>query len=144
MKHCCNGRQETSRERRSFLGGIWVLILSGAGALVGPRTALAKKKISIDLAKLPALKEVGGGVLVSLKKKKVLFIRVSDAKVAAIAPVCTHEKCAVLYNKKWGEIRCDCHGSSFTKTGKVKTGPADKDLPTYPCSLENGKVIVEI
>ena len=132
---------ETSR--RTFLGTLLAAFLAGAGLLLRAGAAAAKK-VAIDLSKLSGLEEVGGSAVVSIKKKKILFIRTSEDRIAALKPECTHQKCAVQYKKKWGEIRCSCHGSRFTTSGKVQSGPADKDLKSYPTKIEDGKVIVTI
>ena len=132
---------ETSR--RTFLGTLLAACLTGVGLLLRAGAAAAKK-VSIDLSKLSGLKEVGGSAIVSIKKKKILFIRTSEDRIAALKPECTHQKSAVQYKKKWGEIRCSCHGSRFTTSGKVQNGPAEKDLKSYPTKIEDGKVIVTI
>ncbi len=131
-------------DRRSFLGAAWMALAAAGAILTGAGRAGAAKKIAIDLAKLPGLEEVGNSAYASIKKKKILFIRTSEKGIVAISPVCTHQKCAVEYRKKWGEIRCTCHGSKFTRYGKVKSGPASKDLVTYPAWLEKGKVMVKL
>lgn len=129
--------------RRTFLATIWLAALAAAGVLLRASSAAAKK-IAIDLEKLSALKKEGGSAIVSLKKKKILFIRGPGDTLHAMKPECTHQKCAVQYKKKWGEIRCTCHGSTFDVSGKVQKGPADKDLRTYPAKIENGKVVVTL
>ncbi len=129
--------------RRTFLGTLLAAVAAGVGLLLRAGTAAAKK-VAIDLAKLSGLEEVGGYAVVSIKKKKILLIRTSKDGIAALNPECTHQKCAVNYKKKWGEIRCSCHGSKFTTSGKVLNGPADKDLRSYPTSIEDGKLIVKL
>jgi Rieske Fe-S protein len=129
--------------RRTFLGVLWTAILAGLGVLLRTGEAGAKK-VAIDLEKLSGLKEVGGSAVVSLKKRKILFIRSSEDVLSALEPVCTHQQCAVQYKKSWGEIRCACHGSTFSTTGKVTKGPADKGLKAFPASIQDGKVVVEI
>ncbi|MBW2260603.1 MAG: Rieske (2Fe-2S) protein [Deltaproteobacteria bacterium] len=129
--------------RRTFLGTLLAACLAGAGLLLRAGAAAAKK-VAIDLSKLSSLKDVGGSAVVSIKKKKILFIRTSEDRIAALNPECTHQKCAVQYKKKWGEIRCSCHGSKFTTSGKVLSGPAEKDLKSYPTTIEDGKLIVKI
>ena len=129
--------------RRTFLGTLIASCLAAVGLLLRTGVAAAKK-VAIDLSKLSGLKEVGGSAIVSIKKKKILFIRTSEDRIAALEPVCSHQKCAVQYKKKWGEIRCTCHGSRFTTTGKVLSGPAEKDLRSYPTTIVDGKLIVKI
>jgi Rieske Fe-S protein len=129
--------------RRTFVGTLLAACLAGAGWLLRAGSAAAKT-VAIDLSKLAGLKEVGGSAIVSIKKKKILLIRTSKDAIVALKPECTHQNCAVQYKKKWGQVRCTCHGSRFSTSGKVLNGPADKDLGTYPTKIEDGKLVVKI
>lgn len=42
--------------------------------------------------------------------------------------VCTHLGCALNYNSDEDTLECPCHGSRFTKDGKLINGPAQYDL----------------
>ena len=130
-------------DRRGFFGRLWLAALAAVGFMARAGQVEAKK-VAIPLAKVPALEEVGGGAFVTVKKKKILFIRASEKKVYAHRPVCPHQDCGVKYKKDWGEIRCKCHGSKFSLAGEVQNGPAAKDLKSYPASLSDGKIIVDI
>ncbi|MCI0471969.1 MAG: Rieske (2Fe-2S) protein [Ignavibacteria bacterium] len=59
----------------------------------------------------------------------MLVIRTSSSKFIAINTVCTHKKCDVDFDGN--SFECPCHGSTFTKTGKVTSGPATKNLKSY-------------
>ncbi len=43
-------------------------------------------------------------------------------------PRCTHLGCALNYNEIDNVYECPCHGSRYTKDGKLLDGPAKKDL----------------
>ncbi len=120
------------------MGKLGIAGLGAAAVLSLERTAAAGKKISVPLEKVSALKAVGGWTVVSLKKGslKLLVIRAGEDKLAAVSPVCSHQKCTVEYRKSWKEIRCPCHGSRFNPWGYVKNGPATKNLKKYPAWLE--------
>jgi len=122
---------------------IWLALLAGVGTAIRSGVATAKKVV-ISLADVPGLKDVGGSAIVGLKGRKILLVRVSDEKVVALDTLCTHQKCTVAYKKSWGEIRCPCHGSRFDKMGKVVTGPATKSLKSYPVSIKDGKIVIEL
>lgn len=44
-----------------------------------------------------------------------------------------------------GEVSCPWHGAIFElKTGKVRGGPAQKDLNIYPVKIEGNQIQIEI
>src|SRR6188768_1404871 len=79
----------------------------------------------INLSDYPALGSVGGNADVG----KAMVFRTGDSKFMTISTVCTHKKCDVDFDGSGFE--CPCHGSTYTKTGKVTNGPATKNLKSY-------------
>jgi Rieske Fe-S protein len=138
------GRWIASFTRRGFLARAAALLAAFAASLPFARAALAVRKIAIPLDKVPDIKEVGGGVVLTLKGHKVMLIRKSETAVSAIHPACKHKKCQVLYKAGWNEIRCKCHGSKYDLDGKVQNPPAKEDLNAYPASLEAERIILEL
>jgi len=102
------------------------------------------KKVAIPLKKVPDLRETGGGALIRLKGKSILLIRTNEDTVAALDPVCTHKACDVLYKKDWGEIRCDCHGSTYDVQGRVTNPPAELNLSWYRTTLEQDRIVLSL
>jgi len=49
--------------------------------------------------------------------------------IKAVSAVCTHLGCTVQKTSEGFE--CPCHGSCYTGSGKVVSGPAPSDLPWY-------------
>ncbi len=62
----------------------------------------------------------------------------------ALSHQCTHNKCRVDYVPDRRVILCPCHGSQFSPTGAVLTGPARLPLTRYPTAVRNGRVVVEL
>ncbi|NOQ47148.1 MAG: Rieske 2Fe-2S domain-containing protein [Desulfobulbaceae bacterium] len=61
----------------------------------------------------------------------------------AVSRKCTHLGCRVSYLEDKQIIECPCHQSRFTREGKLITGPAKKNLPTFPVEIKKdpeGKV----
>ena len=79
----------------------------------------------INLSDYPALGSVGGNADIG----KAMVFRTGDSKFMTISTVCTHKKCDVDFDGNGFE--CPCHGSTYTKTGKVTNGPATKNLKSY-------------
>lgn len=70
--------------------------------------------------------------------------RIEDGGFLAISTKCTHLGCTVQYSKEPGKFICPCHASSFNKYGEVLSPPATRALNTYPVTIENNKVYVDI
>ena len=58
-------------------------------------------------------------------------IQHTEEGVIAISLVCTHLGCTAEENKDGEGFTCPCHGSRYSKSGKVLAGPAAKTLPRY-------------
>ena len=58
-------------------------------------------------------------------------IQHTEEGVIAISLVCTHLGCTAEENKNGEGFTCPCHGSRYSKSGKVLAGPAVKTLPRY-------------
>jgi Rieske Fe-S protein len=86
----------------------------------------ANKPLIIKISDYPSLGKVGGYEKIS---SKIIVIRVSESKFIALNITCTHKKCEVEFDGT--KFECPCHGSEFSKTGKVLNGPAKKNLISY-------------
>ncbi|MGB9696222.1 MAG: ubiquinol-cytochrome c reductase iron-sulfur subunit [Ignavibacteria bacterium] len=80
----------------------------------------------IKISDYPSLGKIGGYEMIS---SKVIVIRTSESKFVALNITCTHKKCDVEFDGT--KFECPCHGSEFSKTGKVLNGPAKKNLISY-------------
>ena len=72
----------------------------------------------------------GEGKILRLEGKKVAAYRDDEGKVSLCSPVCTHLKCIVAWNSAEKTWDCPCHGSRFSPTGEVLSGPAEEPLET--------------
>lgn len=92
--------------------------------------------------KLPVLADMANGEarVVEFEGKKMGIYKDERGKVYAIDPACTHIKCTVQWNNAEKSWDCPCHGSRFSFTGEVLTGPARKNLGVY--DIKAGKVVV--
>lgn len=53
---------------------------------------------------------------------------------------CTHKGCEI--NVGAGMYDCPCHGSEFSKTGKVIEGPANRPLKTFKTTTDKKNIYV--
>jgi Rieske Fe-S protein len=82
---------------------------------------------------------VGGGTI--LAERQLVVTRPSASEVRVLSAVCTHQGCLVDSVAN-GRISCPCHGSAFSLTGDVTSGPATRPLPATTFSVVDGVVTV--
>lgn len=94
-----------------------------------PNTPGNTNEITIDLtaASSADLATVGGYIY----SGNLIVFRTGDNSYKALSKSCTHQNCPVVYNHAAGNLPCTCHGSKFTTTGTVTTGPATTNLQKF-------------
>ena len=70
----------------------------------------------------------GQGKIVERKGAKVAAFRDATGAVTLRSAICTHMGCTVAWNTAERTWDCPCHGSRFTPTGDVISGPAEAPL----------------
>jgi menaquinol-cytochrome c reductase iron-sulfur subunit len=68
------------------------------------------------------------------------LVRTDAQSVTAFSPRCTHLGCAYHWEPRAEAFECPCHGSRFSITGKVLTGPAPRPLDQYPVRIEGDRL----
>lgn len=86
--------------------------------------------VDITSGEFAALATAGGYVV----KNGIIIINTGNDIFAALSATCTHQGCIVGYNNSAGNIQCPCHGSVFSTSGSVITGPAATPLARYTVS----------
>jgi glycine/D-amino acid oxidase-like deaminating enzyme/nitrite reductase/ring-hydroxylating ferredoxin subunit len=70
----------------------------------------------------------GEGRVLELDGEAVAAFRSTRGRLTLLSPVCTHMGCRVDWNQAESTWDCPCHGSRFTPTGAVLSGPAESPL----------------
>lgn len=70
------------------------------------------------------------GAIIRSGIRPVAVYKDENGNITRLSALCTHQKCVVKWNNVDATWDCPCHGSRFSKTGKVLAGPATKDLPS--------------
>ena len=80
-----------------------------------------------------------GFVVLAFTNSLGLFLvaRTGQDTYSAMSALCTHERCDVTGFSS-GRFICPCHGSTFTSSGAVVTGPAPRGLQTYTTQVTGG------
>ncbi len=80
-----------------------------------------------DISSADELKPGHGGIMTSGLKKLALY-KDDAGKVHTYSAICPHLGCVLQWNQDERSFDCPCHGSRFTKEGKLVNGPAVTDL----------------
>lgn len=123
------GRENPWRElfdvgRTKIRGGLWDYLKENKDYpyyLIRDRFAGAEGRATRLLAR-------GSGKILDLDGTRVAAYRHENGRVTLLSQVCTHMGCHVQWNDAEGTWDCPCHGSRFTPTGDVLSGPAEKPL----------------
>jgi Rieske Fe-S protein len=75
-------------------------------------------------------------------KFPVCVYRINESEYTALWMRCTHQGAELQAS---GDVlQCSAHGSEFTSNGHVRTGPADKDLRTFPVTVTNNEIFIDL
>jgi Rieske Fe-S protein len=130
MAHdCATGRRNPWRDlfdpsRAKVRGGTWDYIKENADY---PYYLIRDRFIGPDAKSLRAVRP-GEGNIIEIAGQKVAAYRSEKGTTTLLSPVCTHLGCHVKWNESESTWDCPCHGSRFTPTGKVLSGPAETPL----------------
>jgi menaquinol-cytochrome c reductase iron-sulfur subunit len=131
--------------------GAALAIPAAAYLLFKPRTQKEGKWVeAADLAQLPVNRpeevvfhrtRVDGWRTVK-EKTTAWVVKMSDQKVVAYAPSCTHLGCAYHWDDATKNFICPCHTSAFSIEGKVLAGPAPRPLDRFESRVESGRLLI--
>lgn len=136
--------------RRALLGG---LAASAVYALAGCKSdegepgpdadpvsasSMCGTDLCLDLSNAAnaPLGEVDGSMVVRAPHDTILLVRTTTTAIIALSNVCTHEACAVHYDRVSKNLDCPCHGSRYSLSGAVLQGPAARPLAVYETELD--------
>ena len=90
---------------------------------------------SIDISKSPydALKNIGGFYVDAITN--IIIVKTTASEIIAVSAICTHQQASIAYQANNNRFYCAAHGSVFTTTGAVTTGPATTALKKYQTTL---------
>jgi 3-phenylpropionate/trans-cinnamate dioxygenase ferredoxin subunit len=85
------------------------------------------------------------GIRVTIGEERIAMFRVGN-DVYAIGDRCSHAEASLAEGEVFGtDVECPRHGSEFDmKTGHALSLPATKPVPTYPVSIEDGTVYLDL
>ena len=72
----------------------------------------------------------------------VCVYRFSDSEYSALWMRCTHQGTELQASGEF--LQCPAHGSEFSNKGKITNGPADKDLRTFPVTVNKNELFIDL
>lgn len=72
----------------------------------------------------------------------VCVYRFGEAGYAALWMRCTHQGTELQASGDY--LQCPAHGSEFNNKGQVTNGPANKNLRTFPITLNNNELFIDL
>ena len=72
----------------------------------------------------------------------VCVYRFNDNEYSALWMRCTHQ--GTELQASGDRLQCSAHGSEFDNKGSVKTGPADKSLRSFPVTVSNNQLFIDL
>ena len=138
----CDQHHDDNPRRRDFLEKMAIGSVGGAGILAF--AGMAQLPLPQVLNEPPSIFKIGFpsdyplNTYMLLQERNVFVLRTSEG-FRALSSICTHLGCIPLgqgANRPRGEFGgwfCPCHGSVFDISGRVRQGPAPKNLylPDY-------------
>jgi Rieske Fe-S protein len=117
---------------------------SGTSSLPTIQASPSNGVIQINIDSSSPLAKSGGAALIQNSSNPVLVERTSDTSFNAVTAICTHQGCLITdYISQNNEYFCPCHGSRFSYTGKVDSGPAGAPLKQYQTSFNNNVLSIK-
>ena len=84
----------------------------------------------------PVLRVRSDGWEIRTEKESAWVVKNADGSVTAFSPRCTHLGCAYRWEKDAHKFVCPCHGSTFSITGQVVSGPAPRPLDRFQVKID--------
>jgi len=72
----------------------------------------------------------------------VCVYRFNDNEYSALWMSCTHQ--GTELQASGDRLQCTAHGSEFDNKGAVKTGPADRSLRSFPVTVSNNQLFIDL
>jgi Rieske Fe-S protein len=66
----------------------------------------------------------------------------AETEYTAVWMRCSHQGAEL--QASGDQLQCSAHGSEFSNKGKVTNGPADTDLRTFPVTVSNNELFIDL
>ena len=131
----------TGMSRRQFLVLTAAVVVTGCNTVENGGGSTGGKEQVISAG--PVGDYAADGVYGRFRDEGFFVVRKGE-NLFALSAICTHRKCKLIAEPD-RSFYCKCHGSTFDPAGHVTEGPARRDLPVLPTSVdEHGQLLVRV
>ena len=116
---------------------------SGASALPVVTAAETGGTLVLTIDSSSPLSTVGGAALIQSSVGPVLVAQTAQNVFNAVTGICTHAACTITGYANQQYV-CPCHGSQFTTSGQVVSGPAPAPLSRYVTAFSNNVLTITV
>jgi cytochrome b6-f complex iron-sulfur subunit len=113
----------------------------GAPSLQAVNGTVVNGTVSVTIDAASPLAAVGSAALVQTTVGDFLVTRTAQNSFTAVTATCTHEACTITGFENQAFV-CPCHGSRFSATGAVLTGPAFSPLRQFATQFANNVLTI--
>ena len=92
---------------------------------------------------LGATSDLTTAALVQAGAGNFLVARTGQDTLTALTAICTHEGCTITRYRS-STYGCPCHGSEFSTSGAVKSGPATTSLRQFSTQFVNNVLTINL
>lgn len=123
-------------------GAAGLFVMSCLGSCTKSSGTPASSDFTVDLnaASSAALGSPGGFIY----SNGVIVAQTLAGKYIAVAQSCTHEGVTVTFDSSADHFYCSAHGSVFSDSGAVITGPANSPLREYTVDVTGSSLHIHI
>ena len=123
------------------VAGLTGAVLIEPAEAAGGIKRLSNGKVQVTVAKINALRKVGGAVLIgSVGEAQAAVVRTGASTYVALDLSCPHA--GVTVRKSSSGWSCPAHGSQFSSSGSLQRGPARLGLATLKSAFVKGVLTV--
>jgi nitrite reductase/ring-hydroxylating ferredoxin subunit len=153
-----NGRREFCTQACrgvavAAFGGVLGSILEGcggSGSTTGPSSfsrlpvidaTVANGSVAVTIDSSSPLAAVGSAALIQTPSGDLLVAHTAQDSYLALSANCTHQACIISGYANQTFV-CPCHGSQFSTSGKVLSGPAPSPLAHFTTQFSNNVLTI--
>ena len=93
------------------------------------------RTVTVPIGAGSALASTGAMAMTQTSLGTFLLARTSASSLTALTAVCTHEQSTINLSDGGSNFVCPNHGSTFTSSGAVVKGPANRSLQQFPATI---------
>jgi cytochrome b6-f complex iron-sulfur subunit len=116
---------------------------SSAPALTVVSAAVANGVATVTIGAGSPLASAGGAALVQTVSGNFLVSRTGQSGFTALTAVCTHQNCTIT-GFQGQDYVCPCHGSQYSTSGSVVSGPATRALRQFATQFANDVLTISL